>query len=197
MTFRGFISIDVEPTDKIHEFMDELERTRAPLNMVNPNHLHMTVKFLGDTEEEQTEDIIEKTEFALEDFDPFKLEVSGTGAFPHLGFMKVVWMGSEAAPDAPHAGATEDEDIPFMTDMAHRVEEELVPLGFERDDREFSPHITVARVKGGKNKEKLREVIEKYEDEHFTTFEVKGLTLKKSILKKSGPEYHTLETIPL
>lgn len=197
MTFRGFISIDVEPTDKIHEFMDELERTRAPLNMVNPNHLHMTVKFLGDTEEEQTEDIIEKTEFALEDFDPFKLEVSGTGAFPHLGFMKVVWMDSEAAPDAPHAGATEDEDIPFMADMAHRVEEELVPLGFERDDREFSPHITVARVKGGKNKEKLREVIEKYEDEHFTTFEVKGLTLKKSILKKSGPEYHTLETISL
>ncbi len=197
MTFRGFISIDVEPTDKVHEFIDELERTRAPLNMVDPNQLHITVKFLGDTEEEQVDQIVEKTEFALEDFDPFSLKVSSTGAFPHLGYMKVVWMDSEAAPDAPHAGVTEDEDIPFLTDMAHRVEEELVPLGFERDDREFSPHVTVARVKGGKNKERLRDVIEKYDGEQFAVFEVTELKLKKSILKKSGPEYHTLEKIPL
>ncbi len=197
MTFRGFIAIDIEATDVIHEFMDELETTGAPLNMVDSNQLHMTVKFLGDTEEDKIDDIIEKVEFALEDFEPFSLEVAGTGAFPHLGFMKVVWMDSVAHSPAPHAGTTEDEDIPFLTDMAHRVEEELVPLGFERDEREFSPHITVARVKGGKNKEKLRDVIEKHEEEHFATFEVNELALKKSILKKSGPEYHTLETVPL
>ncbi|MFP3872750.1 MAG: RNA 2',3'-cyclic phosphodiesterase [Candidatus Natronoplasma sp.] len=197
MTFRGFISIDVEPTDEIHEFLDELERTGAPLNMVDPDKLHMTVKFLGDTEDEDIDDIVEKTEFALQDFEPFTLKVSGTGAFPHLGYMKVVWMDSQAVPDAPHAGTTEDDDIPFLTDMAHRVEEELVPLGFERDDREFSPHITVARVKGGKNKEQLRDVIENYDDTDFTTFEVTELALKKSVLKKSGPEYHTLEKIPL
>jgi len=195
MTFRGFISIDVEATDNIHEFMDELERTRAPLNMVDPNQLHMTVKFLGDTEEDQIDKIVENVEFAIEHFDPFKLELSGTGAFPHLGFMKVIWIDSEVPSDEPQV--VEEDDISFLGDLAHRVEEELVPLGFERDDREFSPHITVARVKGGKNKERLRDVIEKYDDEHFTSFEVDKLTLKKSVLKKQGPEYHTLEEIPL
>ncbi|MFP4142621.1 MAG: RNA 2',3'-cyclic phosphodiesterase [Thermoplasmata archaeon] len=195
MTFRGFISIDVDPTDKMLEFIDEVERTGAPLNMVDPSQLHMTVKFLGDTEEHMIDDIVEKTEFALQPYDPFKIDLKGTGAFPHLGFMKVVWIGSEVSSEEPQT--SNDEEFTFLADVAHRVEEELVPLGFERDDREFSPHFTVARVKGGKNKEKLKSVIENWEDEEFATWKVEKLTLKKSILKKSGPEYHTLEEIPL
>ena len=195
MTFRGFISIDVEPTEKMHELLDELERTGAPLNMVDPSQLHMTVKFLGDTEEDMVDEIVEKTNFALEPYDPFEIDLKGTGAFPHLGFMKVVWIGSEVSSDETQTSKNEEFDL--LSDIAHRVEEELVPLGFNRDDREFSPHITVARVKGGKNKEKLKSTIEKYEDEHFTTWSVEKLTLKKSILKKTGPEYHTVEEIPL
>jgi len=195
MTFRGFISIDVEPTEKMHEFMDELERTGAPLNMVDPSQLHMTVKFLGDTEEDMVDEIVEKTDFAIESYEPFEIDLKGTGAFPHLGFMKVVWIGSEVSPEESQTSQSEEFDL--LSDIAHRVEEELVPLGFDRDDREFSPHITVARVKGGKNKEKLKNTIEKYEDEDFTTWKVEQLTLKKSILKKTGPEYHTVEEIPL
>jgi len=195
MTFRGFISIDVEPTEKMHELLDELERTGAPLNMVDPSQLHMTVKFLGDTEEDMVDEIVEKTNFALEPYDPFEIDLKGTGAFPHLGFMKVVWIGSEVSSDETQTSKNEEFDL--LSDIAHRVEEELVPLGFNRDDREFSPHITVARVKGGKNKEKLKNTIEKYEDDHFTTWSVEKLTLKKSILKKTGPEYHTVEEIPL
>jgi len=195
MTFRGFISIDVEPNDMMLEFIDEVERTGAPLNMVDPSQLHMTVKFLGDTEEDLIDEIVEKTEFALEHYDPFKIDMIGTGAFPHLGFMKVVWIGSEVSSEETQN--SDEEDISLLADIAHRVEEELIPLGFERDDRDFSPHFTVARVKGGKNKERLKRVVEKYEDEHFATLNVEKLTLKKSILKKDGPEYHTLEEIPL
>ncbi len=195
MTFRGFISIDVEPTDKMLKFIDEVERTGAPLNMVDPSQLHMTVKFLGDTEEDLVEEIVEKTEFALEPYDPFKIDLKGTGAFPHLGFMKVVWIGSEVSSEETQT--SKNEEFSLLSDIAHRIEEELVPLGFERDDREFSPHFTVARVKGGKNKERLKSTIEEYEDEDFATWEVEKLTLKKSVLKKSGPEYHTLEEITL
>lgn len=195
MTFRGFISIDVKPNEKMHEFIDEIERTGAPLNMVDPSQLHITVKFLGDTEESQIDDIVEKTEFAVEPYDPFKIDLKGTGAFPHLGFMKVVWIGSEMS--SKEEQDSKNEDFSLMEDIAHRVEEELVPLGFERDDREFSPHITVARVKGGKNKEQLKSVIEKYQEDPFATWKVEKLTLKKSILKKTGPEYHTLEEIHL
>ncbi len=195
MTFRGFISIDVNPNEEMHEFIDSIERTGAPLNMVDPNQLHITVKFLGDTEEDQIDEIVEKAKFAVEPYNPFKIDLKGTGAFPHLGFMKVVWIGSEMSQEEEQD--SKNEEFTLLEDVAHRVEEELVPLGFERDDREFSPHITVARVKGGKNKEKLKRAVEKYQDEHFKTWKVDKLTLKKSVLKKTGPEYHTLEEIPL
>jgi 2'-5' RNA ligase len=184
MTFRGFISLDVEPNDKIRRFMDDLEKTGAPLNMVGPNQIHMTIKFLGDTEEDKVDDIVEKVNFTLKEFDSFKIDIKGTGAFPHLGYMKVVWMGTE-------------EETGTLKDIAHRVEEELVPLGFEREDREFSPHITVARVKGGKNKEQLRNTIENYDGIHFKSMKVNKLSLKKSILKKSGAEYTTLKEMYL
>ena len=164
--------------------MEDLESTGAPLNMVSPEQIHITVKFLGDTEEDKIDDIFDKVNFALKEFEPFEIDVKGTGAFPHLGYMKVVWMGTE-------------DPTGTLKNIAHRVEEELVPLGFEREDREFSPHITVARVKGGKNKNQLRETIESYEDTHFTSLRVNRLKLKKSILKKSGAEYTTLKEMYL
>ena len=184
MTFRGFISLDVEPNDKVKRFMNDLENTGAPLNMVDPEQIHMTVKFLGDTEEDKIDDIVDKVNFALKEFEPFNINVKGTGAFPHLGYMKVVWMGTE--------DKTEN-----LKEIAHRVEEELVPLGFSREEREFSPHITVARVKGGKNKDQLRETIESYEGIHFKSLRVNRLSLKKSVLKKSGAEYTTLKEMYL
>ncbi len=183
MTFRGFISVDIEANDEIKKFIEELERTRAPLKMVGSDKIHMTIKFLGDTEREKVNDIAETVRDILTQFDPFHLNIKGVGAFPHLDYMKVVWIGIK----------NEDE----ITDIAHEVEEEMVPLGFSRMDKGFSPHITVARVKGGKNKGKLQSVLRQYQDHDFGEQKVTKLKLKESILKKSGPEYKTLEEMYL
>ncbi len=180
MTFRGFLSLDINANPEIVEFMNNLEKTGAPLNMVEKNQLHITMKFLGDTEEDMTDEITERVREVLKDFEPFDINVKGTGAFPHLGYMKVLWLGIE-----------EEEKV---GKLAHRIEEEMVPLGFDRfDDEEFSPHITVARVKGGKNKERLQDVLENYEDYHFGSQRVRSIKLKESILKKSGAEYEILD----
>ncbi len=179
MTFRGFISVDIEPTEEIKKYIGELERTGAPLKMVDPDKIHITVKFLGDTEEDQIKAISDTVRRVLKDHEPFDLNIKGAGAFPHLDYMKVVWVGVE--------------DCPGLHKIAHQVEEELVPLGFSRMDRSFSPHITVARVKGGKNKEQLASVIRDYRDLSFRTQRITKLKLKESILKKSGPKYNTLE----
>ncbi|MFO7792645.1 MAG: RNA 2',3'-cyclic phosphodiesterase [Candidatus Saliniplasma sp.] len=179
MTYRGFIALDIEPNDEIRKFMEGLKKTGAPLKMVDSNKLHITMKFLGDTEEDDTQNISEIVRRVLDNKEPFTIDLKGVGAFPHLGYMKVVWIGSE--------------EEPKLENTAHRIEEELVPLGFSREEKGFSPHITVARVKGGKNKERLKKTIKNYEDYYFKTQKVTKLKLKKSTLTKKGPIYETLE----
>ncbi len=179
MTFRGFISVDIEPTKKIEKFMGELERTGAPLKMVDQDKIHITIKFLGDTEEDRIKEISDIVRRVLKEHEPFELNIKGVGAFPHLDYMKVVWIGVEECPE--------------LQKIAHRIEEELVPLGFSRNDRSFSPHITVARVKGGKNKKELAHLLRDKRDFRFHSQKVTKLKLKESVLKKSGPEYKTLE----
>ncbi len=179
MTFRGFISVDIEPTEEIRKFMGELERTGAPLKMVDADKIHITVKFLGDTEENKIKDISEIVRGVLEEHSPLELKIKGAGAFPHLDYMKVVWLGIENSKE--------------IHEIAHVVEEELVPLGFSRMEQSFSPHITVARVKGGKNKEQLVSKIKEYSNYHFDTQKIFKLKLKESVLKRKGPEYKTLE----
>lgn len=183
MTFRGFISVDIDANEEIKKFMDELEQTRAPLKMVDRDKIHITVKFLGDTEREKVNDIAETVRDVLSGYERFALNLKGVGAFPHLDYMKVVWVGVE-----------NEEEI---TEIAHEVEEEMVPLGFSRMDKGFSPHITVARVKGGKNKGKLQSVLRQYQEYYFGPQKVTKLKLKESVLKKKGPEYKTLEEMYL
>lgn len=179
MTFRGFISLDIDVNDEIRKFHEALDKTGAPLKMVNTDQIHITMKFLGDTEEDQIDEIGDVVRRVIDDREPFTFDVKGAGAFPHLGYMKVVWVGTE--------------DEPRLNEVAHRIEEELVPLGFERDEKEFSPHVTVARVKGGKNKDRLKRTIENYEDYYFKTQKVTKMKLKKSTLQEGGPDYETLE----
>ncbi len=179
MTFRGFISVDIEATSDIRTFIHDVRETGASLNMVNPEKIHITVKFLGDTEEDTVVDINDKVRTIVRDHTPFKLKLKGAGAFPKLDYMKVVWIGVEKTAE--------------LSDIAHRIEEVLVPLGFTREKRSFSPHITIARVKGGRNKNRLKAVLNDYAAHDFGGQRVTKLKLKKSVLKGEGPEYTTLE----
>ncbi len=179
MTFRGFLALDIDVTSDIERFMDEVESTRAPLKMVDKDKVHITMKFLGDTEEDQVGEISEIIRGILKSYEPFKIHRKGVGAFPHLDYMKVVWIGMEKEQK--------------LEDIAHEIEETLVPLGFPRSERSFSPHITVARVKGGKNKNRLKGVLQDHENDSFGSQRVTKLELKKSVLQKTGPIYETIE----
>ncbi len=179
MTFRSFIAVDIEAKTGIRDFMSKVEETGASIKMVDPEKVHITVKFLGDIEEDIVDDIGNKIKFVLEDREPFVLNLKGAGAFPSLDYMKVVWIGAEECKD--------------ISEIAHRLEEELVPLGFKREKRSFSPHITVGRVKGGRNKQRLRAVLDDYKNYNFGRQKVTKLELKRSDLKREGPEYTTVK----
>ncbi len=106
------------------------------------------------------------------------ITLRGAGAFPSLSHIKVVWVGMEGG--APLEGIATD------------LEAGLEPLGFKRERRPFRPHVTVGRVKGGRHKERLQQVLRDYQGAEFGAQTLDAVRLKQSVLTPKGPIYTTL-----
>src|SRR5881396_1128583 len=110
-------------------------------------------------------------------------EVKCAGAFPNLKHMSVIWVGVDE-------GWTQVEQI------YEQVEKLLSGVGFRRENRPFSPHITIARVRSGRKRDEIANFLQHLSDESFGTIAVDKIRLKQSILSSSGPKYSTLLEIP-
>jgi 2'-5' RNA ligase len=181
MTFRAFISVDLEPQAKLIEFWESLKGTNAPLKLVNLDIIHMTLKFLVDTEEGLVDDIEQIMKESVSEIEPFEVQLKGTGAFPNLNYIKVVWVGLEGADP--------------LIEISKTLDRGVTKFGFKREKRGFRPHVTVARVKGPKNKNVLADVIQLYEDVDFGVKKVDNIRLKKSVLHREGPTYSTVKEV--
>jgi 2'-5' RNA ligase len=181
--FRGFIAIDIETNQKIIELFNKIGQTGANLKIVEPQNIHITLKFLGDTDEKLIEEIEQIIEKSVKENNPFEIKLTGTGVFPNPGYIKVVWIGIE--------------ENGIIGEIAGRIDEQTHKLGFERDKRRFSPHLTIARVKSAKNKDRLIQVLNQYSDTEFIKFKVESIKLKKSELTPKGPIYTTLKEIKI
>ena len=181
--FRGFIAIDLASLPKLIEFENKIKDTGANVKLVKPKNVHITLKFLGDTEEEKIDEIEEIMKNAIKDVDPFDIELKSTGVFPNQNYMKVIWIG-----------INNGEKIGIIAD---KVDEELSNIGFEKEKRKFSAHLTIGRVKSAKNKDQLVQIIEKYKEFEFADVKVDSIKLKKSELTPKGPIYTTLKEIKL
>ena len=180
---RGFIAIDIDGFPKLIEFEKEIAETRANVKLVDPENVHVTLKFLGDTNEEQIDEIERMMKDAVKEIDSFYIRLKGAGVFPNQNYIRVVWIGIE------HGGE--------IGTIAHRIDDQLSKLGFKKEKREFSPHLTIARVKTAENKEKLLQIIEKYREVEFADMKIDSIKLKKSDLTQKGPIYTTLREIKI
>lgn len=180
-TFRGFIAIDIGSFPKLIELESEINKTGAHLKLVKPDNVHITLKFLGETEKgliDEIEDIIKN---AVEGVDPFNIKLVGTGVFPNPNYIKVVWIGIK--------------QCELIGEIAQKIDESLSKLRFKREKRGFSPHLTVARVKSAKNKDQLMKIIEKNRDVEFADISVNSIKLMKSELTPKGPIYTVLKDV--
>ena len=177
---RAFIAVEVPDFPAIRDFISELKKTPARLKAVEPENLHITLKFLGDIAEEKAAELGD----ALKSIDAnsFSFELESAGAFPGAKNPKVIW-----------AGVKEDGSL---SSLQRGVEEICASLGFEREKREFSPHLTVGRVKD-RNTKGIRPVVERYSEVYFGTVDVKEVKLKKSFLTPQGPIYSDMASVPL
>ncbi len=181
MVFRGFVAVDVEENDKLESFSSRLKSSGADLKLVNLANIHITLKFLGDTREEQTSKIRDIISEGVRDVEPFKIELVGAGAFPNMNYIKVVWVGAKGAEK--------------LADVASYLEDELEPLGYRKEKRRFSSHLTIARARSARNLEAVKRLLEEKQDEFFGEQLVDRITLKKSELTPKGPIYTVVEEV--
>ena len=181
--FRGFIAIDIPSNKKLLEMENEIKNTGADLKLVETENIHVTLKFLGDTDEEKIDEIEEIIKNSVKDINAFSIKLKGSGVFPNKNYMKVIWIGLENAEP--------------IGEIAKKIDKQLENLGFEPEKRGFSAHLTIARVRSSRNKEKLIQIIEKYQDVEFVKIEVASVKLKKSVLTPKGPIYTTLKEVKL
>jgi 2'-5' RNA ligase len=157
--------------------MSSLLAIGGDLKPVERENIHLTLKFLGNVSTAKLDEV--KSSLSRLKFPPFSMEIKGAGAFPSLKRMNVVWVGIGD-------GWSQVELIYEQTEKL------LSDVGFSRENRRFSPHITVARVRSPKKRDELGAFLSHLREESFGTFNAEHVRLKQSILASSGPKYSTL-----
>lgn len=182
-TFRGFIAIEIDASKKIIDLENEIKNSGANVKLVEPENIHITLKFLGDTKYELIDSVEKIIKESVKDTEPFEINLKGSGVFPNRNYMKVLWVGIENG-----------EKIGLIAD---KIDQQITSLGFEKERRKFSPHLTIARVRSAKNKDKLLKVLDKYSEVDFGKNTINSIRLMKSELTSEGPIYSIIKDIKL
>jgi 2'-5' RNA ligase len=180
-TIRSFIAFDMgngSVLDRIAHLQTLLGKTGADLKLVEPKNIHITLRFLGNITLPMVEKIFE--EMKKVQFIPFTVKIHGTGAFPNVRYPRVLW-----------TGITEGADQ--LRSIFNQLEPRLHGLGFAPDPKGFSPHLTIARVKSGRNKAELAKFVSENANYEFGIIRAECLKLKRSDLTPRGPIYSTLK----
>ena len=180
---RAFIAVDLPVSQKVLEVINELKKIQLNAKIVEIENLHLTIKFLGDTDEILIDKIGEILSNVIKDMPSFEISLKKIGVFPNQKYIKVVWIGVE--------------NTEILKKIAEKIDSKLVGLGFEKEKRSFSAHLTIARVKSPRNKEKLLGLLNKYQDTNFQKLKVNKIFLKKSVLTPEGPIYTNLKEIEI
>ena len=145
--------------------------------------MHLTVTFIGHVAEERAADMLRVLEPPLA-LVPFDVELEGCGVFPRSGAPRVIWIGL-------------NEGVASLRAMHEEFNRRLVPLGFKPEAREFSVHLTLARIsdiRAGAGRT-LREAVGNARTPD-TRWRVSAATVYESLLSPKGPTYRRLFDIP-
>lgn len=180
---RSFIAFDIEEPNVIESLskvQSALLETGADLRIVKPENIHITVRFLGEIPSTMIDKIYGEMNKVV--FSQFDIEIKGLGAFPNVRHVNVIWAGIRR-------GANE------LRNIYYQLEPNLQRLGLRPDDKGFSPHLTIARVKSGRKRDELTKFIRDFENYDFGIVKARCLRLKRSILTPQGPIYSTLREV--
>lgn len=183
--YRTFIALELSAAVKksLARVQQRIGSKTGGIKWVKPENMHLTLKFLGATAADKISAVAAVLSRAAAGVTGFPVSVSGFGAFPSRNNPKVVWAGLETG------------DV--LLTLQKEIDLRLEPLGFQREKKPFSPHLTLGRVRDAKAKKVLRTMFEKIPSDPIGSFTVEQLTFYKSELMPQGPVYGILKQINL
>jgi len=185
-SIRSFLAVDPpqEIIDAIGIIQDRLRKNiQGDIRWVRPQGIHLTLKFFGTISESDVANISRVVENTTSTIAPFTLGIKRVGAFPDVKRPRVLWLGM-------------DGDVDTLILLQKEVDAELHKYGFEKEDRNFRPHLTLARIKDPRGVIGLAKIMVKRENYEAGSFSAAGLNLFKSELTPKGAIYTKLAYFP-
>lgn len=170
--------------ETIVEATRPLREAELPLRWTDRDHLHMTLKFLGDVQPQEAERAGEILDGVAGGYAPFEVGFEGVGAFPTLRSPRVVWVGVEAVLE--------------LRSAKHDLEHGYAHMGIDRETRAFRPHVTVARADESARASAFRPLEDRAREiEVDASHRIASLDLMRSRLRPEGPEYERIHRAEL
>jgi 2'-5' RNA ligase len=182
---RSFIAIELPGTVKaaLLSLQQELKTSGADVRWVRPDGIHLTLKFLGNIEDKIVDRVVEILKGTCRKFQAFQCDVRGVGVFPGARAPRVLWAGIA------------DHDALIL--LQQDIDAGMSSMGFERENRKFTPHLTLGRFRSSEGKMALLDRMEAYKELHLGIIDVNHISLMRSDLGPAGAKYTRIAEIPL
>jgi len=184
---RSFLAIDLHSSMQIKlEEMVSILRNRAklPVRWVAGKNIHLTLKFLGESEPARLKKLENSLQSRMLTYEPFDIQIGELGVFPSTNNPRIIWVGVQAPQ--------------ILERLAREIEEISLTQGYEREKRRFSPHLTLGRVSQSADRVQIlliSEALQKLQVAELGTVRVESIAMMKSVLTPAGPIYSPLSVM--
>ena len=178
------IELDTASAGSIARLVQGLKAKLPDVRWSRPEQLHLTLKFIGEVDNRELPQFCEALREACAGIDAFSLELGGLGAFPKNKPPRVVWVAAE-------------DPQGVLGTLAERLDERMSALGIPRENRAFTPHLTLGRVSRGADLQRLQQAMEQATAQVAARCEVDELVLLASVKEQGQVVYEALDRVPL
>ncbi|MEW6324858.1 MAG: RNA 2',3'-cyclic phosphodiesterase [Nitrospirota bacterium] len=191
-TVRAFIAVELPEAAKaalaepVRAFQAACGNTGLSPNWSRPDNWHLTLKFLGNVPFGQIASITERLAEAAKRHRPFTIHIEGFGAFPSPRRPRVLWIG-----------LADDKGRAALIELAGAVEAAISPLGYPTEERDFHPHLTLARIPAPRLVPAMVPVLERSQRTRLPAVAVEQVALMRSELRRGGSVYTALANCAL
>jgi len=174
---RLFAAIKIHPSPNYISLFNEISSSlrHERIKWVEPENMHLTLKFFGETDEVKIPFICQAMEAAVSQSKPFTLKIANTGIFGSHYDPKILWFGIEK--------------LDKLENLARNIFSEIAKCGWDADRQNFVPHLTIGRIKELKDKPLFQKIVGKYNTIEIQEENVTEIILYESILRREGPLY--------
>ena len=178
---RTFIAIELPEKIiyTISKVQEEIKSYGLKIRWVRPENIHLTLKFLGDIQEADTEKVARAVSESVTGYHPISIAVKGIGVFPGIKRPRVIWLGIS-------------KQLDLLTGLQKTLDEKLEAIGFPKEKRPFRGHLTMGRLKDKIDPKRLNDVLKEFNKFESGYFIADRIILYKSELKPKGAVYTKL-----